>query len=171
MNRIFNMYPANLLRYYLYRADCWSGHFAPAILVAAVMMLVAGTSLSLAASDVPAQTKDTKAGATLIMIDEEGCPYCERWHDEVGTVYSKTSEGKFAPLTVVSIWEAKSKGFKRVSFTPTFIVMSKGKEVGRILGYPGEDLFWGQLNELLSKIGYLAAVGPQSNPQKKNDKD
>jgi hypothetical protein len=36
-------------------------------------------------------------------------------------------------------------------FTPTFILIQDGTEVGRIEGYPGEDFFWpllaGMINE------------------------
>ena len=38
-----------------------------------------------------------------------------------------------------------------VVFTPTFILLVDGEEVGRLEGYPGEDFFWGLLGEMLSR--------------------
>jgi hypothetical protein len=36
-----------------------------------------------------------------------------------------------------------------VRFTPTFVLVDEGREIGRIEGYPGEDFFWGLLERLL----------------------
>jgi hypothetical protein len=33
------------------------------------------------------------------------------------------------------------------TMTPTFIIVIDGKEVGRIVGYPGQELFWWRLSE------------------------
>ena len=40
---------------------------------------------------------------------------------------------------------------RRVSFTPTFILVQDGVEVGRIEGYPGEDFFWGLLGKMFDR--------------------
>ena len=37
-------------------------------------------------------------------------------------------------------------------YTPTFVLVDKGKEIGRIRGYPGEDFFWGLLQQLMGKL-------------------
>jgi len=37
-------------------------------------------------------------------------------------------------------------------YTPTFVLVDKGKEIGRIRGYPGEGFFWGLLQQLISKL-------------------
>ncbi len=112
---------------------------------------------SIAATAVIASTTEKKAvqsGAVLVMVEETGCPYCARWHREIGSIYAKTPEGRFAPLKTVFIHEKQAQAYKRVVYTPTFIVMHKGKEVGRILGYTGENFFWPMLEELLKKAGY-----------------
>ena len=101
-----------------------------------------------------ARPSSTASGVTLLMVEEIGCPYCERWHSEIGGIYPKTAEGRFAPLKTVFIHDRTAHKFERVVYTPTFIVVSKGKEVGRILGYTGEDFFWTMLEEILIKAGY-----------------
>jgi hypothetical protein len=96
------------------------------------------------------------AGATeLIMLEEEGCGWCERWNEEVGVVYHKTVEGKRAPLRRLDIHEPLPNGLKFIAkggYTPTFVLVDQGREVGRIRGYPGEDFFWGLLGKMLERL-------------------
>lgn len=91
------------------------------------------------------------ADTYLLMAEEKGCPYCARWHAEIGPIYSKTAEGAAAPLRRYDLHadtpEAALK--RRVLFTPTFVLVVEGKEVARIEGYPGEDFFWGLLAKML----------------------
>lgn len=92
----------------------------------------------------------------LVMFEEAGCPWCERWREEVGGAYPKTAEGRAAPLRVEDVHAAvpadlalKSRAF----FSPTFILVKDGVEIGRIEGYPGEDFFWGLLGAMLARAG------------------
>ena len=101
----------------------------------------------------------TLAGAAgaeprLIMVDQPGCIYCQRWHAQIGPAYPKTPEGAFAPLWVVDLGDTPPDGVtlaRKVRFTPTFILVEDGKELARIEGYPGEDFFWGLLENLLKQ--------------------
>lgn len=112
------------------------------------------------------------SAAQLIMFEQDYCHWCERWHEEIGVVYSKTDEGKRAPLRQVDIHSplpADIKHLKSGRFTPTFVLLdASGTEVGRIRGYPGEDFFWGLLGDMLEKLppeGQGAPEGgAQSNP-------
>jgi len=93
--------------------------------------------------------------AELLMFESAGCEWCEIWDEEVGIIYPKTSEARAAPLRRLDIdtpREGKLSGLRPVMFTPTFILMDKGKEVGRILGYPGESNFWGLLDEMIARL-------------------
>ena len=93
--------------------------------------------------------------AELIMFEQHLCEWCEVWEQEVGIVYSKTTEGKKVPIRKISIHDARPtdlSDLKPVIYTPTFVLMHEGSEVGRILGYPGEDHFWGLLNSMLERL-------------------
>jgi len=95
--------------------------------------------------------------AELLMIESASCEWCEVWHEEIGGIYSKTPEGKYAPLRRIDIADIISKDNIKIrlpSYTPTFIVMDNGKEVARILGYPGEEFFWPMLKDALEKTGF-----------------
>lgn len=84
------------------------------------------------------------SAAELIMVDQDGCHYCERWTEEIGPIYPKTSEGKFAPLRRIDLREIPPSLDlqSQPAFTPTFILVEGGIELARIEGYPGEDFFW-----------------------------
>jgi hypothetical protein len=93
--------------------------------------------------------------AELLMFDDPGCPWCRRWHAEVGPGYPKSAEGQRAPLRIVQLRDGvpvrlKLKGAVRA--TPTFVLVQDGQEVGRITGYPGADFFWPMLGNLLLKL-------------------
>lgn len=92
--------------------------------------------------------------AELILFESDGCPYCERWHEEIGVIYNKSDEGKVLPLRTVDHdfdLPADLSAIRGVYFTPTFVIWEDGKELGRILGYPGEDFFWPMLSELIEQ--------------------
>ncbi len=95
------------------------------------------------------------AALELVMLQEQGCGWCERWDAEIGGVYAKTPEGKRAPLRRVDIHDQLPPDLNfldKGAYTPTFILVDKGREIGRIRGYPGEDFFWGLLGLLLKKL-------------------
>lgn len=90
----------------------------------------------------------------LFMIEQRGCIYCAMWDREVGDAYHMTNEGRIAPLERLDLRAPVPEGvaFQRPAvFTPTFILVQDGQEIGRIDGYPGEDFFWGLLGRMLEK--------------------
>ncbi|WP_371168855.1 thioredoxin family protein [Aliiroseovarius sp. 2305UL8-7] len=97
------------------------------------------------------------AAAELVMVEEPGCPWCLKWDQELGAIYPKTPEGKFAPMRKVQLHDVRAGdagalGFSvkhPVVYTPTFLLIEDGAEVARLQGYPGEDFFWGLLERML----------------------
>ena len=101
------------------------------------------------------QSATASSFVELVMFEQAACEWCEVWDEQVGIVYAKTTEGRRAPLRRLSIHDempADVKVDKPVVYTPTFVLVEKGIEVGRISGYPGEDFFWGMLEQLLKKL-------------------
>jgi hypothetical protein len=93
--------------------------------------------------------------AELIMFEQAGCVWCETFDREIAPVYVKTTEGQRAPLRRVNIDYPlpADLGFIAVErLAPLFVLVDKGREVGRIRGYPGEDHFWGLLGVLIKKL-------------------
>lgn len=90
----------------------------------------------------------------LYMAEEDGCMWCARWHAEIGPAYPNTQEGAQAPLVQFDLHGSPPKDVmfqRKVRFSPTFILVAEGQEVGRIEGYPGEDYFWGLLGMLFER--------------------
>lgn len=97
--------------------------------------------------------------AELIMLEQDGCHWCEVWNEEIGIAYPKTDEGKLAPLRRVDIHAplpADLKGLKKANYTPTFVVWHNGREIDRLRGYPGDHFFWPMLQQMLDKIDKTA---------------
>ncbi|MEM7522630.1 MAG: hypothetical protein AAF360_02495 [Pseudomonadota bacterium] len=96
----------------------------------------------------------TLRAAELVMVEETGCHWCARWNEEIGVVYHKTNEGRLAPLRRVDISDLPKdlKFASRPQYTPTFVLMEDGAELGRIEGHPGEDFFWPLLGRLLDRL-------------------
>ena len=95
----------------------------------------------------------------LLMAEEHGCIWCERWDDEIAQIYPKTDEGQKAPLVRYDLLDGTPDNVtlkRRVNFTPTFLLVWDGQEIGRIEGYPGEDFFWGLLGMLLDQADTTA---------------
>ena len=91
----------------------------------------------------------------LVMFEEKGCVWCARWDREIAPIYPKTPEAEMAPLRRVDLDAPLPDDLERIdriAYTPTFVLLHEGREVGRIEGYPGEDFFWGLLGLLLDRI-------------------
>ncbi len=98
--------------------------------------------------------------AELVMFEKDGCPWCLRWHQEIGPGYPHSEEGRRAPLRVVKSHDGNVAGISLkspVTLSPTFVLVEKGREVGRLVGYPGADFFYGLLAGLLQNLDKAAS--------------
>lgn len=98
---------------------------------------------------------DGAQASELVMFDQAGCIYCQRWERDIGTIYAKTDEAKKLPLRRINIRDQNKSGITLASpvhYTPTFVVIDNGREVGRITGYSSDDSFWGLLDALAAKL-------------------
>lgn len=89
----------------------------------------------------------------LVMFERAGCPYCVRWDREVGAVYPLTPQGRQAPLRKVNLDKGKPAIALEtpVRFSPTFVLMKDGREVGRITGYMDNAMFWGVFAKMIER--------------------
>jgi hypothetical protein len=95
------------------------------------------------------------AAAELVMFESSGCPHCARWLREIGPIYPKTDEGKRAPLRRVDLAAPRPTdlaGIAKIVYTPTFVLVRDGREIGRIVGYGGDEAFWSLLGELVRRL-------------------
>jgi hypothetical protein len=104
-------------------------------------------SLSLSASA-------ASSACQLIMFQTPSCAWCQAWEREVGVIYDKTTESRVAPLRRIDVRKhipSDVHMLEPIVYTPTFLLLNRDREVGRITGYLGEDHFWGLLGVLLDK--------------------
>lgn len=133
--------------------------------IGTILSLVLGTALTAATAF--AQPSGNRAigvsverPVELLMFEEPGCPFCRRWHAEVGPAYPNTAEGKRAPLRVLSMERPTPQGIalaRPIRFSPTFVLIQNGREVGRITGYPGPEFFWPLLEGIMGKLSQSPA--------------
>ncbi len=119
----------------------WTGS---TILLVAAMLLAMGILTSKAA-----------VSAELLMLEQKGCAYCEKFDREIAPAYPKTAEGKIAPLRRIDInekWPEDLADIKPTTLTPTFILIENNQESGRLYGYNGDEYFWFLLGELLENM-------------------
>ncbi len=120
-------------------------------LISSILMMVMITLSSMTSSAYAADSSKLE----LVMVEEEGCVWCEQWLREIGPIYPKSDEGKIAPLRRIDISDPLPDDVqvtRGLHYTPTFVLLKDGKEKGRIEGYPGEDFFWGLLAQILASV-------------------
>lgn len=103
--------------------------------------------------------------AELVMFEQAGCEWCETFDREIAPIYAKSEEGLRAPLRRVDITRAPPPDLAFIQverFTPLFVLVDKGREVGRIRGYPGAESFWMQLSVMFGKLDAAGTAGERA---------
>jgi hypothetical protein len=93
--------------------------------------------------------------AELVAFERAGCARCLAWEHDIAPIYPKTEESRQAPLRRVDITAprpADLAGVDGVKYTPTFVLIDEGREIGRIVGYTSDEFFWSELRELLARL-------------------
>src|SRR2546423_469992 len=102
--------------------------------------------------------------AELVMFEQKGCVWCQKFDREIAPAYDKTLEGRRAPLRRVDIAQpvpADLTFIGRERFTPVFVLIDEGREIGRIRGYPGDMFFWGLLANLIEQLDRGESAAPE----------
>jgi thioredoxin-related protein len=93
--------------------------------------------------------------AELVMFERAGCAWCEAFDRDIAPIYGKTDEGLRTPLRRVDTARPIPPDLAFVDverLTPVFVLVDRGREIGRIRGYPGDEFFWGLLGALVKKL-------------------
>lgn len=130
--------------------------------LSSLLALIGVTFITLASSPVRA--------AELVMFEQAACPWCQVFNRDIAPAYQKSEEGLRAPLRRIDIDKPipSDLAFIQVErLTPLFVLIDKGREIGRIRGYPGEDSFWMQLAVLFHKLDATGTGGERAQiPEK-----
>lgn len=89
----------------------------------------------------------------LVVVEADGCIYCELFRRDVLPTYETSEQGKELPVRFVDIndIDADHLDFKAdVEIVPTFVVVKSRHELGRISGYVGPEDFFHSIDYLLA---------------------
>ena len=103
--------------------------------------------------------------AELVMFEQKSCVWCRKFDREIAPAYDKTTEGNRAPLRRLDIALPAPSDLafiKRERFTPVFVLIDQGREIGRIRGYPGDTFFWGLLANLIEQLDRGETTAPET---------
>jgi thioredoxin-related protein len=132
-----------------------NGHFwwfyAAPICLFRCALLALGLFFLLVISDGVARSVNAAdSRGQLVMITSSDCPWCEAFEDDVGKGYDLTEEALIYPLRRYDFYKALPDDLAHLTpatMTPTFIFVRDEVEIGRIVGYPGAELFWWRISE------------------------
>jgi thioredoxin-related protein len=105
----------------------------------------------------------TSSELELIVYERAGCAWCARWDQEIAPIYPRAEIGQKVPMRRVSLDKPTTSDpvlGDPVRYTPTFVLLREGKEIGRITGYHNDAFFWGLLESMVERI-----------PKKQNEKE
>ena len=92
----------------------------------------------------------------ILYFSSEYCIYCKVFDREVYGIYARTDTGKILPMVKVDTFDPQEEYEEiadNVLLTPCFRVYDvAGREVSRIRGYRGEEFWWGELKEIITKM-------------------
>lgn len=93
-------------------------------------------------------------GAELVLAEVRSCIYCLRFHKQMAQPYASSAIGKQIPLRRVDLmqsWPDDLDAVERPPYTPVFILVEDGRELGRFFGYTTPKQFERSLRRLLEK--------------------
>jgi len=90
------------------------------------------------------------AETKLIMVTSDHCPFCRAWERDVGAIYDRSPYAPNMPLTRVEMGAPLPDDIVLtgpVLGTPTFLIVSDGREIDRQRGYDDAEMFWWWLSD------------------------
>lgn len=88
----------------------------------------------------------------LLVVEIDNCIYCGLFRRDVAPTYTASVRARSVPMRFIDI---NAPDIDALSLTaaidsvPTVLVVENGREVGRIAGYVGPEIFFHSLNRLL----------------------
>jgi thioredoxin-related protein len=92
----------------------------------------------------------------VLVVEIDNCIYCGLFRRDVAPTYTTSPRAKTAPMRFVDI---NAPDVDRLALQapidtiPTVLVVENGREVGRIAGYVGPEIFFHSLSQLLPDHG------------------
>jgi thioredoxin-related protein len=88
----------------------------------------------------------------LLVVEISNCLYCGLFRRDVAPTYKASERGRSVPMRFIDINAPDVDRLALLSpidSVPTVLVVENGREVGRIAGYVGPEIFFHSLNRIL----------------------
>lgn len=134
------------------------------------LLVLSGTGHSTAALAHDWTAAGIGGGLRLVMVDDIGCVWCRKWDAEVAPIYQESPAGRVAPLERRPKRHGDLAPYEPLTYTPTFVLVRDGAEIGRIVGYAGADFFWAEFEKLVAKDAARQPPG-KADPRSERQRD
>ncbi|MBU2581898.1 MAG: thioredoxin family protein [Alphaproteobacteria bacterium] len=88
----------------------------------------------------------------LVVLEVDGCIYCDVFRQRLLPAYQSSKQGKRAPIRFVDINDPALGDFgltQPIGTVPTFIMLENNQEIGRIPGLMGREDFFKAVDWML----------------------
>ena len=117
-------------------------HWLSLSVVAAIIAV--GPAGGRAAHDLGADSLSA-TGDELIVFEVTNCVYCALFRRDVLPRYQRSTRARSVPIRFVDARTAAARQYKLaepLQTVPTFVLMRRGREAGRVAGYTGPEPFF-----------------------------
>lgn len=119
-------------------------------LLAIIAATLSPASLRAAREDVPLDP--AAAALELVVVETQACGLCRLFRDTVVPAYKLSPRAQDTTLRFVDINQFNPRDLdlqEPIEIVPTVVLMREGRELGRITGYTGPELFMRAVVQLL----------------------
>ncbi len=123
------------------------------VLIAAALVAVLPIDAARARSDL-GKPAAAISPYELIVFEVDGCTYCQDFRLQIVPLYTSSPLGREAPMRFVNVSrsdETKMGISTAITIAPTVVLMRDGREVDRIVGYPGPLNFMKMVNYMMGR--------------------
>ncbi|MCU0953720.1 MAG: thioredoxin family protein [Hyphomicrobium sp.] len=88
----------------------------------------------------------------LLVVETDNCIYCGLFRRDVAPTYTASIRARSVPMRFIDLNAPDIDALSLsapIESVPTVLVVEQGREVGRIAGYVGPEIFFHSLNTLL----------------------
>ena len=89
----------------------------------------------------------------LVVMEAPGCIYCTVFRRDVLPAYQASERAKDVPIRFLDVNDEAVAALgldQPVNIVPTFVILKRNKEIGRLPGYVGPEAFFHTINFLIS---------------------
>lgn len=99
-------------------------------------------------------TPQTQSEYELVVLEVDDCVYCQLFRRDVVPTYQTTTHAKSIPMRFIDLEHGVLDAFKLsapIETVPTVILLHRHREVGRLAGHIGPEIFLHAVKRLLSE--------------------